>query len=55
MNLDTTLDFANAFLSPGVNSRTEFVPSPWAYAQNGALRRWLWKYEVYDVKTWTKG
>ena len=24
----TTLDFANAFLSPGVNSRAELVPSP---------------------------
>ena len=36
-----TLDFANAFLFPGVNSRTELVPSPWANAQNGASRRWL--------------
>jgi hypothetical protein len=36
-----TLDFANAFVSPGVNSRTELVPSPRAYARNGAPRRWL--------------
>jgi hypothetical protein len=26
-----TLDFANAFVSPGVNSRGELVPSPPAY------------------------
>jgi hypothetical protein len=31
-----TLDFASAFLYPGVNSRAELVPSPRAYA-----RRWL--------------
>jgi hypothetical protein len=36
-----TLDFASAFLPPGVNSRTELVPSPRAYARNGAPRRWL--------------
>jgi hypothetical protein len=36
-----TLDFASAFLSPGVNSRGELVPSPRAYAGNGAPRRWL--------------
>jgi hypothetical protein len=36
-----TLDFASAFLSPGVNSRAELVPSPRAYARNGAPRRWL--------------
>jgi hypothetical protein len=36
-----TLDFANAFVSPGVNSRAELVPSPRAYARNGAPRRWL--------------
>jgi hypothetical protein len=36
-----TLDFASAFLSPGVNSRGELVPSPLAYARNGALRSWL--------------
>ena len=30
-----TLDFANFFLSPGVNSRAELVPS------HGAPRRWL--------------
>jgi hypothetical protein len=33
-----TLDFANAFVSPGVNGR---VPSPRAYTRNGAPRRWL--------------
>jgi hypothetical protein len=31
-----TLDFANAFVSPGVNSRAELVPSPRAYARNGS-------------------
>jgi hypothetical protein len=36
-----TLDFANAFLSPGVNSRAELVPSPRAYVRNSAPRRWL--------------
>jgi hypothetical protein len=36
-----TLDFASAFLSPGVNSRTELVLLPRAYARNGAPRRWL--------------
>jgi hypothetical protein len=36
-----TLDFANAFVCPGVNSRAELMPSPWAYARNGAPRRWL--------------
>jgi hypothetical protein len=28
------IDFANAFLSPGVNSRAALVPSPRAYAQS---------------------
>jgi hypothetical protein len=32
---------ANAFVSPGVNSRAELVPSPRAYAWNGTLCRWL--------------
>jgi hypothetical protein len=36
-----TLDFANAFVFPGVNSRAELVPSPRAYALNGAPHRWL--------------
>ena len=36
-----TLDFASAFLSPGVNSRGELVPSHGAYARNGAPRLWL--------------
>jgi hypothetical protein len=32
-----TIDFASAFLSPGVNSRAELVPSPRACARNGAV------------------
>ena len=39
-----TLDFANAFLSPGVNSRAELEPSPRAYAA-----RWLGDY-VFAIK-----
>jgi hypothetical protein len=42
-----TLDFANVFLSPGVNNRAELVPSPRAYAQNGAVglgTSIFWKY-----------
>jgi hypothetical protein len=35
------LDFANAFVSPGVISRAELVPSLWAYARNDAPRRLL--------------
>jgi hypothetical protein len=35
-----TLDFANASLSPGVNSRVEVELSPRANARNGAPRRW---------------
>jgi hypothetical protein len=31
---------ALAFVSPGVNSRAELVPSPRACARNGAPRRW---------------
>jgi hypothetical protein len=31
-----TLNFANAFVSPGVSSRAELIPSPRAYARNGA-------------------
>jgi hypothetical protein len=42
-----TLDFANAFVSPGVNSRAELVPSPRAYAQNDAPRRWLGDNELW--------
>jgi hypothetical protein len=30
-----TLEFANAYLSPGVNSRAEFVPSPRVNVRNG--------------------
>ena len=29
------------FKRPGVNSLAELVPSPRAYARNGASRRWL--------------
>ena len=36
-----TLDLANAFDSPGVNSRGELVPSARTDARNGAPRRWL--------------
>jgi hypothetical protein len=36
-----TLDFATAFVSPDVNGWPELVPSPRAYARNGAPRRWL--------------
>jgi hypothetical protein len=36
--LDFVSDFANAFLSPGVNSRAELVPS------HGAHRHWLGDY-----------
>ena len=46
-----TLDFANASLSPGVNSRAELVPSPRANARNGAPRRWLGDY--IPVRLWT--
>ena len=47
------LDFASAFLSPGVNSRTELVPSPRAYARNGAPRRWLGENETAFIdKLW---
>jgi hypothetical protein len=28
-------------LAKGVNSRAELLPSPLAYARNGAARRWL--------------
>jgi hypothetical protein len=48
-----TLDFANSFLS-FVSSRVELVPSPRAYAWNGAPRRWLWYMKLYDLMyTWT--
>ena len=40
-----TLDLASAFLSPGVNSRAELVPSP--RARNGAPRRWLGDYPLF--------
>jgi hypothetical protein len=35
------LNFANASLSPSVNSRAELVSSPQANARNDAPRRWL--------------
>jgi hypothetical protein len=45
-------DFASAFLSPGVKSRTELVPSPRAYARNGVHNsRWLGNY-VYFLFLW---
>jgi hypothetical protein len=47
-----TLDFATAFLSPGVNSRAELVPSPRAYAQNGAARRWLGNKYLEVNRNW---
>jgi hypothetical protein len=37
-NIWRTLDLASAFLSPGVNSRTELVSSPRAYAQQVLLK-----------------
>jgi hypothetical protein len=43
------LDFANAFLSPGVNSRSELVLSPRANARNGAPRRWLGEYGTFSL------
>jgi hypothetical protein len=36
-----TSDFANALVFLDVNSRAEIVPSPQAYARNGASRLWL--------------
>jgi hypothetical protein len=45
-----TLDFANAFVSPGVNSRAELVPSPQAYARKGALRCWLRDKFIRNLK-----
>jgi hypothetical protein len=50
-----TLDFANAFVSPGANSRGELVPSPRAYGRNGAPRRWLGDYFHWTnnfIKAW---
>jgi hypothetical protein len=37
----------NAFVSPSVNSREEFVPSSRAYARKGSPRRWLGDYKLY--------
>jgi hypothetical protein len=42
MNHDTTLDFANAPLSPA----RSLVPSLQAYAQNGSSRRSLGDHEI---------
>jgi hypothetical protein len=40
-----TLDFANAFVSQGVNSRGEISTiAPRAYTRNGAPSRWLVEY-----------
>jgi hypothetical protein len=49
MNLDTTLDIVNAFLSPGVNIRAELVRSHQPYARNGAPRRWLGDKYMADI------
>ena len=48
-NIWWTLDFANAFLSPGVNSRAELVPSARVYDRNGALRRWLGDSRISSI------
>jgi hypothetical protein len=51
LNLSTdelNLDFANAFLSPGLNSRAELVPSPWAYVR--PERRLTWGQKIYQKK-----
>jgi hypothetical protein len=45
------LEFANAFISPGVNSLAELVPSPRVYAWNGAPRRWLGEY-AWKIIDW---
>jgi hypothetical protein len=37
-----------AFLLPSVNSCTESVPSPQAYARKGAGRRWLGDYLIFN-------
>jgi hypothetical protein len=50
-----TLDFANAFLSPLVNSRAEWVPSPRAYARNDASRRWLGDETRYKINKLVHG
>ena len=44
-----TLDFASAFLSPGVNSRAELVPSPRAYARTAlhAVGSGITHYRTY--------
>jgi hypothetical protein len=49
-----TLDFANAFVFPGVNSRAELVPSPRAYVRNGA-DRWLEDRQqaLTNLDTWS--
>jgi hypothetical protein len=41
-----TLDFANSFLSPGVNSRAELIPSTRAYARNGEREVCTEKYRT---------
>jgi hypothetical protein len=41
MNHDTTLDFDNAFSSPGESSLAELVHPSRAYFRNGASHRWL--------------
>jgi hypothetical protein len=49
-----TLDFSNASLSAGVNSRAELVPSPLGNARNGAPRRWLGDY-IQDLSITSAG
>jgi hypothetical protein len=41
-----TLDFPSAFLSPGVNSRAELIPSTRAYAWNGEREVCTEKYRT---------
>jgi hypothetical protein len=54
MNLDTTLDIANAFLSPGVYIRAELVPSHQPYARNGAVGSGINIWATYSNHTWKK-
>ena len=49
-----TLDFANAFISPGLNSQEELVPSPRAYTRNGAPHHWL-RESIYILSLLTFG
>jgi hypothetical protein len=44
-----TLDFASAFLYPGVNSRAELVPSPRAYTWNGAVGSGIIYIKIFET------